>query len=67
MVHQEMVNSFLDSLRASGAVNMFGAGEYIEEAFGLNKREARKMLVTWMETFNDRVKRGEVLNEHSSD
>jgi len=62
-----MVNSFLDSLRASGSVNMFGAGQYIEEAFGLKKHEARKMLVVWMETFNDRVKRGEVLNEHSSD
>ena len=42
---------FLDALRESGATNMFGAGSYLEAEFGLDKREARKILMAWMENF----------------
>ncbi len=45
---------YLDDLRESGRVNMFGAGEYVEAAFGLEKAEARKALVYWMQTFGER-------------
>lgn len=45
---------YLDRLRDSGATNMFGAGSYIEAAFGLDKREARAALVYWMSTFSER-------------
>jgi hypothetical protein len=39
----------LDDLRESGSINMFGAGKYLEEAFGLDKDKAQEILVKWME------------------
>ena len=42
---------YLNDLRESGAVNMFGAGEYIERAFGVTRREARTILSEWMTQF----------------
>jgi len=45
---------FLDELRESGATNMFGAGSYLEEEFGLDKREARVVLSEWMKTFKEK-------------
>jgi len=45
---------FLDSLRESGQINMFGAGPYLMDAFGLDKRDAREIVLEWMETFSER-------------
>lgn len=42
---------YLELLRDSGVTNMFGAGSYLEEAFDLSRSEARKVLVSWMESF----------------
>jgi hypothetical protein len=50
---QEMFQ-FLDELRESGEVNMFGAAPYLQEAFLIDRREARKVLTEWMETFEER-------------
>ncbi len=36
-IELEAVLTYLDALRASGATNMFGAGEYLEEEFGFEK------------------------------
>ena len=45
----------LDSLRSSGVTNMFGAVPYLMEKFPeLTRREATDILVSWMETFEDR-------------
>ena len=49
---QEDVNDFLDNLRESGRVNMFGAAPYIEKEFDMPKTQAKKMLIVWMRTFN---------------
>lgn len=48
--------TFLDELRESGVVNMFGAGEYIVDEFivdefELDKAMARQVLAYWMKTF----------------
>jgi hypothetical protein len=51
---KEMVFEFLDNLRESGAINMFGAGPYVQDAFGLDRREARNLVLEWMETFTAR-------------
>ena len=51
---QNEVNVFLDDLRESGSVNMFGAGASIQEMFGVTKYDANRFLQTWMETFGDR-------------
>ena len=45
---------YLDELRESGVTNMFGAGPYIEDEFGLGRTDARKVLTYWMETFSER-------------
>ncbi|KKL59926.1 hypothetical protein LCGC14_2210470 [marine sediment metagenome] len=45
---------FLDELRESGVTNMYGAGSYLEEEFGLNRKKASTILGEWMRTFSDR-------------
>ena len=45
--------TYLDRLRESGRTNMFGAGVYLEDNFNLTKRDARNVLIYWMETFSD--------------
>ena len=40
--------AFLDSLRESGQINMFGAPSVLQEAFDLNRHEARDIVKSWM-------------------
>ena len=47
---------YLDDLRESGVTNMFGAGQYLEDDFGLSRDEAREILTYWMKTFSERHK-----------
>ena len=54
MTLQEKVNVFLDKLRESGAINMFGAAPYVSDAFGVTKYEARDLVKNWMQTFEER-------------
>lgn len=42
---------YLDELRESGETNMFGAGQYLQMEFGLDKYEARAVLGEWMKSF----------------
>lgn len=51
---REEMFEFLDDLRESGETNMFGAGPYVQEAFGLSRADARKVVMEWMETFSER-------------
>jgi len=39
---------FLNGLRYTGAVNMFGAAPYLEMEFELTNREARRIVAEWM-------------------
>ena len=39
---------FLRELRDSAAVDMYGAGEYLEDAFDLTRSEARIILREWI-------------------
>ena len=54
MEMQEKVNVYLDAVRKTGAVNMFGAAPLIAETFGVETKEARQYLKNWMNTFGDR-------------
>lgn len=54
MTLQEEVNVYLNALRKSGAINMFGAAPYIEEEFGVSRTEAKTLLLNWMKSFSDR-------------
>jgi len=51
---EQLVEAFeyLDCLRESGAVNMFGAASYIAEDLGHDKRTARDLASMWMKSFD---------------
>ena len=53
-INKEEVFEFLDTLRDSGITNMFGAGPFIQEAYGVKRFEAKELLLEWMQTFEDR-------------
>ena len=42
---------FLDDLRESGDINMFGAAGVLVEVFDITKQEARDILSAWMKQF----------------
>ena len=42
---------YLEQLRKSGVTNMFGAGPYLQQEFGLTRQDARDILVKWMESY----------------
>jgi len=47
---------FLDELRASGAINMFGAPAVLREQFGMTKQEALDIFKGWTEDrFGEKV------------
>lgn len=52
MEMQQKVNIYLNALRKSGTVNMFGVAPLISETFGVNKEEARGYLKNWMDSFS---------------
>jgi len=43
---------FLDALRESGSINMFGAPAVLREEFGLSKSESFEVFKAWTEQFN---------------
>ena len=45
---------YLNTLRESGVTNMFGAGQYLEQAFDIDRKEARDVLTEWMKTYAER-------------
>lgn len=44
--------AYLEELRDSGEINMWGASPYLEKEFGLNRREAKDVFLAWIRTFN---------------
>ena len=48
---------YLEELRQSGETNMFGASPYLQAEYGLNPREARRVLGNWIENYDELVKR----------
>lgn len=49
---------FLDRLRLSGKTNMFGAGPYVEAHFGVDRHDAKAIVLYWMTTFEERHPQG---------
>ena len=41
--------TYLNRLRESGATNMYGAAPYLEMEFDLDRREAKQVLMDWMQ------------------
>lgn len=44
---------YLDKLRDSGTTNMFGAGQYLQNQFGLDRQAAKRILQQWMAEYSD--------------
>jgi hypothetical protein len=57
---EQEVLEFLNILRDSGATNMFGATPYIKDEFDLDSKESKRLLMLWMDNFNDEGKYDEV-------
>ena len=55
MLDEAKVFEYLDGLRESGAVNMFGAAPWIVQTFGVSKPQAQDLLLKWMENFDERT------------
>jgi len=51
---KESMFQYLDDLRESGQVNMFGSGTYLQSDFGLSRYEAKDVVLEWMKTFGER-------------
>jgi hypothetical protein len=46
---------YLNTLRESGVTNMFGASPCLQQAFGIDKNEAKTILASWMKSFEETV------------
>jgi hypothetical protein len=53
-MNKEILFNFLNDLRESGKINMFGAAPYLQEMFDLNRYEARDIVLEWMESFRNK-------------
>ena len=51
---RKVVYEFLDELRESGTVNMFGASSYLESYFDIDSKTARIILSYWMQSYSER-------------
>ena len=60
MINEEWTEYYvyLEELRESGVTNMFGATPYLREEFDLGRREAMKILSSWMENYDELISKG---------
>jgi len=49
---QDKYNIVLEAIRESGAMNMFGAPQWLEEEYGLSRVEARQIFKNWTATYD---------------
>ena len=48
---EDTMFTYLEGLRQSGVANMIGAGPYLEREFGLDRNEAKEVLLNWMRSY----------------
>jgi len=51
MIEQDKWNAILDTLRESGAMNMFGAPRFLNEEFGIPMHQAKEIFMAWTLTY----------------
>ena len=54
---------YLEGLRQSGVTNMYGSSAYLEECFGLGRKESSEVLASWMNNYGQLVKDGVIVRE----
>jgi hypothetical protein len=47
-INKEDALDYLNELRDSGEVNMLGAGAYLQRDLGLNRNEAKQVVMWWI-------------------
>jgi len=52
-MNSESYFGFLNRLRESGSINMFGAPEVLRDTFGLTKKESHGVFLDWTKTFEE--------------
>jgi len=50
---EKQMFDYLNALRETGITNMFGAAPYLVDTFGIEMKEAKKVLSKWMKNFNE--------------
>ena len=45
--------NYLDALRESGVINMYGASPYLQDRFGLSRKESKEVLLNWMKSYGE--------------
>ena len=50
-IDKEEMFDYLNTLRETGVTNMFGASPYLQQAFGIERREAKIILLEWMKSY----------------
>jgi hypothetical protein len=53
-IDKEEMFEYLDTLRETGVTNMFGASPYLQQAFDIDRNEAKSVLTEWMKTYGQR-------------
>lgn len=48
---KKMYFDFLERVRKTGKINMFGSGQVLQEVYGLNRYEAKDIVLEWMKTY----------------
>jgi len=60
---REIVYEFLDELRKSGTVNMFGASSDLQDEFGFDKSTCRSLLSDWMRDYEEKSWKDDEVDE----
>jgi len=47
---------YLYKLQNSGETNMFGAGQFLRDTFGIDRKEATEILTYWMQNYEEIAK-----------
>tara|TARA_B100001094_G_C17426344_1_gene437011 strand:- start:265 stop:459 length:195 start_codon:yes stop_codon:yes gene_type:complete len=51
-ITQKQADEYLNTLRLSGQINMFGAAPSLQEIFGITRYDAVSHLTHWMDNFS---------------
>lgn len=51
---KQRVFNYLDALRDSGLVNMFGSVPYVRKMFNVSQADGVALVVEWMESFKEK-------------
>lgn len=54
MPDKKEIFQYLNSTRAAGSINMFEGAHLLQEQFGVDRLQAREILIEWMKNFTNK-------------